>query len=100
MQDKKQEVDFRLCGNIALATLVFPLTTAAQEAVLEEVLVTAEKRGAATVMDTSFSISAVSGATIEMQGLTRPSDFVSQVPGVSPASGNENITTIQIRGVS
>lgn len=100
MNPNWQPVSFRYQSQLAAIAFLLPLTSFAQEMVLEEILVTAEKRGEVSIMDTSFAISAISGSSIEMQGLTKASDILSQVPGVSPATANENITTIQIRGVS
>ena len=100
MNNKRNGTFSRYRGQLATAAVLLPLSSLAQDTMLEEILVTAEKRGAVSIMDSSFAISAISGASIEMQGLTRTSDILSQVPGVSPASANENITTIQIRGVS
>lgn len=100
MNNKRKGTFLRYRVPLATAAALLPITSVAQDTMLEEILVTAEKRGAVSIMDTSFAISAISGASIEMQGLTKASDIMSQVPGVSPATANENITTIQIRGVS
>ena len=66
---------------------------------LEEILVTAEKIGAKSVMDTAFSLTAVSGKELEAKGVTTIADALAVNPGVSSFDfGAANY--LQIRGVS
>lgn len=67
---------------------------------LEEVLVTAEKRGARSIMDTSFSISATTGAELELRGITSVVDEIAAAPGASIYSPNASQSQVTIRGIA
>jgi len=88
-------------STLTLTTLVGAAQAAGDEAfVLEEIVVTAEKRGATSIMDTSFSISAVTGEALEERGVTSVIDALKQNPGVSSYSLSGTANYVQIRGVS
>ena len=53
---------------VIFLSLIFSLTIVSQEAVLEELVVTAQKRES-TLMDTSAALVAVSGENLEQAGV-------------------------------
>ena len=68
---------------------------------LEEVVVTALKRGTSSVVEASAAIDVVTGSEIEDMGANSIEDFLQMSPGVSLDAGSENgQTSIQIRGVN
>ena len=71
----------------------------AKDDVLEEVVVTAEKR-AGTVQTTPFSISAIGALELESRGVTNVEDAVREVPGISMRSGGPDQTEFEMRGLS
>jgi len=84
----------------AVASTLISGPTAAQEAHLEEVIVTATRR-AQSIQDIPINITALSAGLIERQHLTDLSDIARVVPGLTvvdqgPRSGN----TLTVRGLS
>ena len=65
---------------LSSATVLTPILAQAQ--VLEEVMVTATRRSA-SVQDVPYNISAISGSSIESQGISDISDLIKGIPGVS-----------------
>ena len=74
-----------LCLAISAAT--FPAVTAAQERMLEEVIVTAQKR-AESSQDIPLAVSAISAETIENLGITQTQDLTKLAPSLTLAVGN------------
>ncbi|MFL6600090.1 MAG: TonB-dependent receptor [Steroidobacteraceae bacterium] len=66
---------------------------------LEEVVVTAEKRES-TVQKTPISITAISGADLQAQGVSNLLSVAQQVPGVSFKTSGPGQTEFQIRGLT
>ena len=66
---------------------------------LEEVVVTAEKR-AEHVQDIPISLTALTGAELEQQGIMDTADATRQIPGVALTSGGPGQTEYTIRGLS
>ncbi|HEY6484538.1 MAG TPA: TonB-dependent receptor [Steroidobacteraceae bacterium] len=66
---------------------------------LQEIVVTAEKRDS-TVQKTPISITAISGAEIQAQGLTDLVSVAQQVPGVSFKTSGPGQTEIEMRGLT
>jgi len=66
---------------------------------LEEIIVTAEKRNA-SVQDTPISLTAISGADLQAQGVSDIADAARQIPGVAQASAGPGQTEYTIRGLS
>ncbi len=80
-----------------LAGLAFGGTAAAQDAVLEEIVVTAEKREA-SLQDVPISIAAISGDRLEALAIDDVMDLYVQTPGMSfSRAGGE--AQIYIRGI-
>lgn len=66
---------------------------------LQEIVVTAEKR-AGSVQDTPISLTALTGAELQAQGITNLEDAARQVPGVAETSAGPGQTEYTIRGLS
>jgi outer membrane receptor protein involved in Fe transport len=66
---------------------------------LQEVVVTAERR-AGTVQSTPLSITAISGAQLEAQGITSLNDVGYQTPGISEKNSGPGQTEYEMRGIS
>lgn len=73
----------------------------AEEQVLEEVLVTALRRGEGTdLMDTPLAVSALTGELLESRGTTSVMNALTSVPGVSVVRNTNVGDSVMIRGVS
>ena len=72
---------------------------ASPTATLQEVVVTAEKRGS-TVQKTPISMTAVSGEMLKEQGITSVADLMRDIPGISSKAGGSGQTEYTIRGLS
>lgn len=83
-------------GSVAAAQT--PATPAAQEDVLAEIIVTAQKRGE-RLQDVPKSIDVVSGATAEKLALTNFKDIQQLSPGLSLESKEPSNNAITLRGV-
>ena len=83
---------------IALA-VTQPLSASAQ--VLEEVLVTAERR-VESLQDTPISITALTSDGIDKRGITNAEDMFGSIPGMGGATvpGSRGALGMSIRGVS
>jgi iron complex outermembrane recepter protein len=66
---------------------------------LQEIVVTAEKR-ASTVQKTPISITAISGADLQAQGLSDLQSVAQQVPGVSFKTSGPGQTEFEMRGLT
>ena len=66
---------------------------------LQEIIVTAEKR-ASTVQKTPISITAISGADLQAQGLSDLQSVAQQVPGVSFKTSGPGQTEFEMRGLT
>jgi iron complex outermembrane recepter protein len=67
---------------------------------LGEIIVTATKQGAQTLLDVPQSISAVGGEALERAGSQGIADIAAKVPGLSAFGAGSNQTKIKLRGVS
>jgi outer membrane receptor protein involved in Fe transport len=75
-------------------------TNRAQQAVdLQEVVVTAEKRDS-TVQKTPISLTAITGADLQAQGITDLVEVAQQVPGVSFKTSGPGQTELEMRGLT
>ncbi len=80
-----------------------PATPAADNAMLEEITVTARKRSE-NLQDTPVAITAVSAAAIERKGMTQITDIAASTPsltlqGSAPLSGNSSAAIVFLRGI-
>ena len=83
---------------LAFSFLFFMTYAFAQENVIEEVFVTAEKRSE-SVQDISQAVTAISGEDIESKNINSFVDLSAIVPGVTVAKNEGYKTVISIRGV-
>jgi len=67
--------------------------------VLQEVVVTAEKR-TSTVQDTPISMTALSGDLMRQQGIANLNDVIQAVPGISVRTAGPGQTELEMRGLS
>lgn len=67
---------------------------------LEEIVVTASKRGATNVQDLAMSITAISGETLEAMGAVEFSDFSRSVPGLDVVDVGPGQKRYLIRGLN
>ena len=74
---------------------------ARSQSMLEEVIVTASKRGAGvSIQDTAMAISALDGETIDKRGLVGMDDYLRTLPGVSFQDRGAGQNSIVIRGLA
>ncbi len=73
--------------------------TIAQAAILEEVLITAQKREQ-NLQDVGISVTAFSGKQTEALGFNTTQDIIAQVPGLQMQSFTPAFTTFNLRGIS
>jgi len=95
---------FHLLAAVALvlvgqATPSFADSDAASSDSLQEVVVTAEKRDS-TVQSTAMSISAVTGADLQSQGVTGLAGIASEIPGISMRTSGPGETELEMRGMA
>jgi iron complex outermembrane receptor protein len=95
-----------VCAVISIVCMVFAQSGAAadsesQNAGLQEIVVTAEKR-AEKLEDVPTAISAISGKTLDEQGAVQLSDYMSQLPSVNLVGGGSGPGNgeLVIRGVT
>ena len=91
---------------IAVSSLLVVVPLAAQtprdapEAPLEEILVTASKRGQQSVLETPLSVTAISGDTVDAYSLRSIEDIARIHPSLNIATQGVGDSTLIIRGVS
>jgi outer membrane receptor protein involved in Fe transport len=79
--------------------LAMPQQAPAQDLVLEEIVVTAQKR-AENLQDVPISVTALDSSTIEDLGIANFEDYVNMLPNVSYKSVGPSTATIYMRGAS
>ena len=75
-------------------------TDGAETQVIDEIIVTALRRGEQSLMGTPIAISALTGEDLEISARTSIFDALSETPGVNAVTLNPNATYVQIRGLS
>ncbi len=84
----------------AVASAIVPVQVQAQQTALEEVIVTATRR-TESIQDIPLNIAAVSGDTIESQGLSSLSEVMRWVPGIHIVDqGSRAADAIVVRGLN
>ncbi|MBT6798752.1 MAG: TonB-dependent receptor plug domain-containing protein, partial [Porticoccaceae bacterium] len=83
---------------VVVAGLVM-LLNVANAAVLDEVIVTATKRGQ-SAQDVGISVTALSGEQTEALGLHTTQEIIQQIPGLQVQSFTPGFTTFNLRGIS
>ena len=74
--------------------------SAQSSGMLEEIVVTASKRGAVSLQDTPGSIQAISSDTLEKTLVEGFEDYIKMVPGLTSVSSGTGQSQIIIRGVN
>ena len=93
--------NFRLtCASLAAGVAITLAVPATQAQVLEEVIVTAQKREE-SMQDIGVSVTAFSGDMVRQLGLTNSTDIAAQTPGLNIGTpvGEGNNPSITLRGV-
>jgi len=99
MTFNKQITKFTLASSCSLAVLTsasFATAADQDEGLLEEVIVTAQKREA-SMQDTPISITALTGDMMEAVGIRTIEDFTFFVPGITVT--NDSMAIVNIRGI-
>jgi len=84
---------------VTAATALTISSGLAHSAILEEVMVTAQKREQ-NLQDVGISVTAYTGDQMKALGVTNAVEISDQVPGLSMTSFSPNLTVFNIRGVS
>lgn len=88
-------------GAGVLALMPFQTNLAADsQPVLEEIMVTANKRGALSIQDMAGSVQAISSNTLEDLNAEGFEDYIKLVPGLTSVSSGTGQSQIVIRGVN
>ncbi len=82
----------------ALVALAAPLQAPAQDATIEEIVVTAQKR-TERLVDVPVSISVFSDDAIDQTGVRELKDIADYIPNLGISEGNDFRSTVTIRGV-
>lgn len=101
MHNSKNSVGFKVKALALAITAAAGLGSTSNAQVLEEILVTAERR-VESIQDTPISITAMSGEDIDNLGITNTQDMFTSVPGMGgfASPGARGLVSISIRGVS
>ncbi|MFT7287512.1 MAG: iron complex outermembrane receptor protein, partial [Halieaceae bacterium] len=83
---------------IVPAALLCCVSVQAEPGLLEEVIVTAEKR-ATTIQDTPIAVSAFSGEELDRALINKPLDMQFNVPNMLMSKGNFTTAEVTIRGI-
>lgn len=84
--------------SVALIASVAPAPLLAQDAALDEVIVTATKR-AESVMDVPLAITAISGEAIREYNLNDVKDLIQFTPGITGNSKDSFVDFVSVRGI-
>ena len=85
---------------LAVAAVAGTSQAFAQSNTLEEVIVTASKRGASSMQDIPQSIQAFTSDDIQRRGFRGIDDYSKQIPGISIARREPAGTSVVFRGVA
>ena len=85
---------------LILATAVTASSFGQSDNTLEEIVVTANKRGAVSLQDTAGSISAITADTLERTLVEGFEDYIKMVPGLTSVSSGPGQSQVVIRGVN
>ena len=98
---KQSSASTSLCALSLVAAFECGLPTPAYGAVLiEEVIVTARKRGAESLQDIGGSIQVLDGGIFDETAATGFADYMRQVPGLSANSSGVGQAQLSMRGIS
>ena len=85
--------------NLGVLASAVATATATEAAVLEEVVITAQKREQ-NLQDVGVSVTAYSGDQLRALGVTNTTEITEQIAGLQMTSFSPNLVTFNIRGVS
>ncbi|MBL1141104.1 MAG: TonB-dependent receptor [Proteobacteria bacterium] len=83
---------------LSVSTLIL-VTSLSYAAVIEEVVVTAQKREQ-NLQDVGISVTAFSGEQLDALGIDNAVDITQQIPGLQLNTFNPGLTTLNLRGIS
>lgn len=83
---------------VVAASLLLPVA-ALQANILEEIVVTAQKREQ-SIQDVGISVTAYSGDQMKALGVTNTTEITQQIPGLQINSWSPTLTTFNLRGIS
>ncbi|MFK7734029.1 MAG: TonB-dependent receptor [Pseudomonadales bacterium] len=86
-------------GKLAAAVAAASIGMSVQASVLEEIVVTAQKREQ-NLQDVGISVTAFSGDQMKALGVTNTTEITEQIAGLQMTSFSPNLVTFNIRGVS
>ncbi|MEM8500836.1 MAG: TonB-dependent receptor [Pseudomonadota bacterium] len=86
-------------GKLAAAVAATSIGMSVQASVLEEIVVTAQKREQ-NLQDVGISVTAFSGEQMKALGVTNTTEITEQIAGLQMTSFSPNLVTFNIRGVS
>ena len=89
----------RYSHNLSVSVLTIAMAAATEAAVLEEVVITAQKRKQ-NLQDVGVSVTAYSGDQMKALGVTNTTEITEQIAGLQMTSFSPNLVTFNIRGVS
>ena len=89
----------KISASAGLLTIIFSGALNAQDAVLEEIVVTAQKREQ-SLQDVGLSVTAFSAEQIRELGYTMTTEIAQQTPGLNIIQFHASNTAVNIRGVS
>jgi iron complex outermembrane receptor protein len=92
------ELRSRLRPLVVGSLFLVSATSTSAQALLEEVIVTAEKR-ATTIQDTPIAVSAFSGEELDRALINKPLDMQFNVPNMLMSKGNFTTAEVSIRGI-
>lgn len=96
----KSALHLHRAGRFTLGVLAAAIMSGnAAAAVLEEIVVTAQKREQ-NLQDVGVSVSAFSGDQMKALGVTNTTEITQQVPGLQVNTWSPTLTTFNLRGVS
>ncbi|MEQ8691267.1 MAG: TonB-dependent receptor plug domain-containing protein, partial [Pseudomonadales bacterium] len=113
MKDSEKNVLARILGFFASSTAAAGLIattgavaqdgseqSASSRPLLEEVIVTATRRGESRLMDTPIAVSVLSGSDIEKNATYELADILKDTPSVGTITYSPGDSAVQIRGIS
>ncbi len=83
---------------LALGCVMFSSAVVAQQGPIEEIVVTATKRGETTLMDTPITVNVVSGDDLKFREIRDPEDLRTVVSGLYVDEGS-SVPRVAVRGV-
>ena len=89
----------KLTQAVTVGTTLLLGSNLGQAAILEEVIITAQKREQ-NMQDVGISVTAFSGDQTEALGFNTTQDVIAQVPGLQMQSFTPAFTTFNLRGIS